>query len=813
MTGPAGAVTQEHQRTLDFADLISGRMLPPAGYIGTTPTALIGRDHDLTRLAAVLADPDARLITVTGPAGVGKSRLVMEFFRRHALTTGGAVEAFDFGQVPDAAACGQLLRRLREHCAKGSRAVRAILERVGAGRHTLLLDHYEDVADDLVPLLAEFRRCCPQVRIVSIGTSRLGLYGERVVRLRPLPTGTAKEAEPSAVARIPAVELFVQCARAVRPEFALNAENARAVLELCRLAGGLPFAIELAASEVGLAEPELILEWSEHGFCDLRRIGHHPYSRHAGIEDMVSWVFAHLDDDERTLLKRLAIFEGSFTMRAVAGVMGRGGGSVHRIMERLVDKSVLIPHQPHDGELSLTIPSVLRIAGARSLAELPGDAALWQAHAEYFRAVAAGRMQRKPALEDTARRGGQGPDVRADLLAAAAYWRQAGDAPAIATIANALRERCAGAEQARQCLRLAEEALRAGIDDARLHARTLATVGAMAVRLRSEAAPRLLGRARKAYEAMRDKDGEVWCLRLLAYEAYAAGDLDRARLRLEEGLAILAAADREARAGGREADAGERTATAYLFKRRLAVVLREAGDLTQAGELARAALVAELGRGDAGRAAITRYVLATIGWLEDDSAEARALFADAAEQVGGLPVVPEQPECLEMLAITLWKWDRVTDWRRLTAVLGMANRLRRRLGLARPRQLNDMITPILAAASQELTAEQYSWALRTGADLTWTAALRLVPRGTTPAAAASPDPGPYAGQGVPTDVADLLTKRELEVALLVAEGLTNRVIARRLGIAEWTVVNHLRRVMRKLGCESRVHVTRRLARR
>jgi DNA-binding CsgD family transcriptional regulator len=113
-----------------------------------------------------------------------------------------------------------------------------------------------------------------------------------------------------------------------------------------------------------------------------------------------------------------------------------------------------------------------------------------------------------------------------------------------------------------------------------------------------------------------------------------------------------------------------------------------------------------------------------------------------------------------------------------------------------------MITPILATASQELTAGEYAWAWRSGAELSWEAALRLVP-GDEQTAGTGPD--------VPSEVADILTKRELEVALLVAEGLTNRVIARKLGIAEWTVVNHLRKVMRKLGCQSRVQVTRRLA--
>jgi predicted ATPase/DNA-binding CsgD family transcriptional regulator len=776
MTGAGGAATQEHEEALDFADIISGRMIGPAGYIGTTPTELIGRAQDLGRLAAVLAAPDARLVTVTGPAGVGKSRLVMDFFRGHWPGPGDAVKVFDFRQVTDVALCRRLLRQVMAQCAEGSRAVRAAFERLGADRDTVLLDHYEDVADELVPLLAEFRRCCPHVRIVSIGTARLGLYGERVLRLQPLPAADLAVAEPPDVARVPAVELFVQCARSVRPEFTLTAENADAVLALCRLAGGLPLAIELAASQVKLAEPELILERFEAGFSDLRRVGHHPYSRHSSISDMVAWVFAHLHADERELLDQLAIFAGPFTMRAAAGVVDRPGGGIYQTMERLIDKSVLIPDQRDEGELSLSVPSVVRLAAATTLARLPSHPVLRQAHGEYFRRVAGGRTT-------------PGPDARADLLAAFGYWREAGDGEAMAAIVTALREQCAGAAQARQCLRLTEEVLREKVGDRRLYARTLEAAGEMAMRLGSAAARGHLARARETYDAVHDQDGVVRCLRLLGDEAYAAGDLDRARCRFEEGLVALAAAG------------GDRTTTARLLQRRLAVALRDSGALARAGEPARSALAAELGREDAGGAVLARYVLATIAWLEHDSAEARALFADAAEQLGGLPDAAERPECLEMLAIALAKWHRITDWRRLTEVLGLADRLRHRLGPARPKPLDEMITPILAAASQELTAEEYDRAWRAGAELPWSAALRLVPGG-------EPAPGP----DVPTDIADVLTKRELEVALLVAEGLTNRVIARRLGIAEWTVVNHLRKVMRKLGCQSRVNVARRLAR-
>lgn len=820
MTGAAGVAIKERAETSDFADFMSGRMMSPAGYIGTTPTALIGRAHDLGRLADVLAAPDAGLVTVTGPAGVGKSRLVMEFFRRHRSGADGAVDVFDFGQLADASECRLMLRQLKEQCQEGSRAARAVLERLGAGRHTVLLDHYEDVADELAPLLAELRRYCPQVRIVSVGTTRLGLYGERVVRLQPLPTGTMTEPELPDAARIPAVELFVQCARSVRPEFALTAENARPVWRLCRLLGGLPFAIELAASQVKLAEPELILERAERALGDLHRIGHHPYSRHSSINDIVSWVFDHLHADERMLLNRLAIFESPFTMRAAAEVVTGFDSGGYRTMERLIDKSALIPDQRHDGELTLSIPSVVRLTATKSLARLPVYPALRQAHAEYFRVVAGGG------------RADPGPDIRADLLAAFGYWREAGDrpamaGPAMAAIANALGERCAGAaqaDQARQCLRLAREVLRAGVEDPLLRARTLETAGAMAMRLGSTAARGHLGRARDAYRAVPDEAGVVRCLGLLGDEAYAAGDLDLARRRFEESLAALAAlaaADADttdADTGAEYAGAGDtdaedmgaddrapvaRRRLTRRLTRRLAVVLREAGDLTRAGELARAALAAELDGDAAGGAVLARYVLATIGWLEHDSAAARALFADAAEQVGGLPDAAERPECLEMLAIILWKWRLITDWRRLTAALGLAHLLRRRLGSRRPEPLNEMIRAILAAASQELTAEEYARAWRSAeAEPSWAAALRLVPDGEPPAAA---------GPDVPADVADLLTKRELEVALLVAGGLTNRVIAHQLGIAEWTVVNHLRKVMRKLGCQSRVHVTRRLA--
>ncbi|RFS86593.1 LuxR family transcriptional regulator [Actinomadura spongiicola] len=755
MTGAAAAAAR------DVADLLFDRTIRPtaigrAGYDAAAPAPLVGRDGDLERLGSALAAPDAGLVMVTGPAGVGKSRLVTEFFRRH--WTGGTVEVFDLGQVADVAEFGRTLRRLRERCHESPGG----LEHLGEDGHTVVFDHVEDVADDLAPLLATFRRRCPRLRMVIVGTTRLGLYGERVVRLRPLPTAAGANADS------PAVELFVHCARAVRPDFALTTENEGSVSTLCRLAGGLPFTIELAASGVALADPDLILERFDHGSGDLRRTGRHPYSRHSSVGDLTSWVLTRLRADERTLLDHLAIFEGPFTTRAASEVVGGFDAATYRTMERLLDKSVLVPEARRHGEVILSIPTNVRLAAARSLARLPIHPVLRRAHAEYFRTVT----------------GTGGLDLSADLLAAYGYWREAGAGEAMASIANALPGRSTGAAHARRCLELIEEALDAGIDDPHLRARSLETAGETAMRLDAPKARDRLARARDAYRVVDDAHGAVRCLTLLGHAAYTAGDLEEARRHYEQALATDTAPPHP----------DDRTS----LTRRLAVVLRDAGSLERAEEVARATLAAELEREDFGAAVLTRYVLASVRWLGHDSAETRALFADAAGQLGRLPETAEQPECLEMLAIILGRWGRITDWRRLTAVLGTADRLRQATGTARPEPLSAMLMPILAGAGEALTSDEYVRAWQAGDEPSWEEALRLIPD-DEPAADTRPD------------VADLLTKRELEVALLVAEGLTNRVIARRLGIAEWTVVNHLRKVMRKLGCQSRVQVARRLS--
>jgi DNA-binding CsgD family transcriptional regulator len=729
----------------DPADRVARRTMTPAHYLGAMPTALIGRAPDLARLASVLDAPDAALVTVTGPAGVGKTRLVMEFFSRRRPAPGRPVGVCDFGRSPDASACERILRRLTQH-------------------RVVLLDHFEDVADELVPLLAEFRRCCPQVQIVCIGTTALGLYGERVVRLRPLPTASPPATGLAAIARIPAVQLFIEYARSVQPEFALTTENTRPVLALCELLGGLPFAIELSAAQVRLASPEAILEGLEHGRHDLRRPSQHqhPYSRYAGIADMVAWTFAQLSAEERTLLTRLAVFQGPFTMRAAAEVLGEG---IDRSVERLIDKSVLIPEQRPDGEPVLSVPALIRSAAAD-----PSDhRALRRSHAAYFRTIA----------DDAS------PDTRADLLAAFHYWHQHGDAQAMAAIVHGLRGLCTGAEQTRQCLRLAREVLRMGTGDPQSRARTLETAGELSLRLGAEATGHLT-EARDAYRAAHDGAGDIRCLRLLADAAYACGDLDVARRRYEEGLATLTASDPDR----------DRVRRRFIWG--LTVTLRESGALSRAAELARTALATELSCEDIDGAVHARYLLATIRWLEQDSAESRALFADAAAQLDGRP---ERPECLELMLIALDRWSLITDRCQAAAVLALAARLRRHLGSDRPAPLARLITPILATAGELLPTEEYAAAV--GADLSWAAALRLVPHGE-PIADREPE------ADAPLAVVDILTKRELEVALLVAEGLTNRAIAHKLGIAEWTVVNHLRKVMRKLGCQSRVHVALRL---
>ena len=247
---------------------LGGRAVPsaPAGARGPRPlpvsvTSLLGREQAIDEVAGLVARPGVRLVTLTGPGGVGKTRLAVAAAQRLAGRFGAGTVFVPLEAVSDP---GRVLaaigRAAGADLAGAGVPVEALAETFGDGAWLLILDNLEQVVQ-AAPGLGELLARCPRLAILATSRTVLGLRGEREYPVPPLPLPADAAAVPPAdLEASPAVALFVDRARAVRPGFAVTEGNAAAVAEICRRLEGLPLAIELAAARSRLLDPATLLD-------------------------------------------------------------------------------------------------------------------------------------------------------------------------------------------------------------------------------------------------------------------------------------------------------------------------------------------------------------------------------------------------------------------------------------------------------------------------------------------------------------------------------------------------------------------------
>ena len=352
--------------------------------VGTT--SLVGREQAIGEVAGLVERPGVRLVTLTGPGGVGKTRLAVAVGERLRDRFGVGTAFVPLAAVTDP---GLVLagvgRAVGADLAGTGSPLEALAEQIGDGARLLILDNLEQVvgaARDLGELLAR----CPGLTILATSRTVLGLRAEQEYPVLPLPAGPAT-APVAELAASPAVALFIDRARAVHPGFTLTPGNAAAVAEICRRLEGLPLAIELAAARTRLLDPGTLLRRLAASFDALGTGAVDLPERQRTLRATVEWSVGLLDDAERSLLEIMAVFVDGWTIEAAAHVAGLDEDRALELSEALAQHSLIYLDGGEASPRSRMLETI-RAFVAERLAARADAGEIGRRHAGYYRALA-----------------------------------------------------------------------------------------------------------------------------------------------------------------------------------------------------------------------------------------------------------------------------------------------------------------------------------------------------------------------------------------------------------------------------------------
>ncbi|MGP4020211.1 LuxR C-terminal-related transcriptional regulator [Saccharopolyspora sp. 5N708] len=361
------------------------RVREPAGNLPADVTSFVGRRREITLTKRLLAE--SRVVTLTGPGGVGKTRLAIRVASNMRRS------------FRDKARCVEL-----EDVRDGSLVVDAVIEQLGIGGPSagddidtvieqlknremlLLLDNCERVVEDVALLVDAVVRWCPGVRVLTTSRQSLGVAGEATMVVPPLQVPDIEHLPPpEAYEQFSSVRLFIERAKAAVPEFEVTAENATALMRLCHHLDGNPLAIELAALRLrSLSLRQLEERLAEH--YDLLTEGRRGApARQQTLRALIDWSYELASDQDRLTWARMSVFSGSFDLTGAEQVVADGLsetdvlGAIHS----LVDKSVLM-REEEGGEVRFRLPHTLREYGQHKLIGFGELDAVRQRHLAFY---------------------------------------------------------------------------------------------------------------------------------------------------------------------------------------------------------------------------------------------------------------------------------------------------------------------------------------------------------------------------------------------------------------------------------------------
>jgi predicted ATPase len=363
----------------------TGRTL---GNIPLELTSFVGRHSELSEVKKALSV--ARLVTLTGIGGVGKTRLALRIASEVRADFPDGVWLVELGELRDESMLVDVVTAtfgVRDQSARPPLEV--LIEFMCSRRLLLVLDNCEQVVDAAAKLAESLLRSCPKIRILATSREALGIVGETVEPLSPLPCPETYS-EPTALgAGNDAVALFAERAAAAVPGFALTNENTATIAQICSRLDGLPLAIELAAARLRAMSLEQILDRLSDRFTLLTRGSRRAPTRQQTLAWSIGWSYDLCTPDEQQLWGRLSVFSGSFELQAAEDICGYNLTTEDflDLVSSLVDKSILLRTE-HHGVVRLRLLDTLRAYGRERLEQTGEVAQLRQRHCDWYRELA-----------------------------------------------------------------------------------------------------------------------------------------------------------------------------------------------------------------------------------------------------------------------------------------------------------------------------------------------------------------------------------------------------------------------------------------
>ncbi|WP_430330842.1 ATP-binding protein [Rhodococcus sp. ACT016] len=754
--------------------------------VGNLPfelTSFVGRRSEASEARRLVAE--SRLVTLAGLGGVGKTRLALRVAEESYRVFTDGIWLVELGELQDPALLEQTVLGALGIQDRSTRSPRLILiDYLSDSRALLVLDNCEHLVAAVADLTVELLRNCPGLSVLATSREPLGVPGETVIRVPPLALpgqpGSALSSAESADGD--AVALFEQRAQAVLPDFRVTEENRDAVAQICRRLEGLPLPIELAAARLRAMSVDDVLRRLNDRFQLLTRGSRNAPSRQQTLRYSVDWSYDLCTPQEQWLWTCLTVFAGSFEMDAVEGVLAveSAHGDLLDLVTSLVDKSILIRDEV-DSTVRYRMLDTLRDYGRDQLDDPVERADLQRRHRDWYEDLvlrARSDWIGPRQVEWTGRLDREQPNLR-DAFEFSVTDPGSGDAAL--RIASALHDYFLLRGRLSEGRYWLERAL-AGEGTSQAARVEAIVAGSMLASLQRDipAATALAEEARRLAHGLSDADASALADYALGLVAVAEGDIPRGAVDLESAIA-------------RFRDVGDvvQLVPALYW---LGCAWYTEGDLEHASADYREQLALSEPRGEIMWRALALSDYGSSLWRRGIHARGIALLEDALRLLRMLDNMFGCAWCFEELA-----WTAADRDPELAAVLlGAADALF--TGTGSPLETFASLVVYHDACTQTarkaLGDKGFDKAFEHGRALNLDEAIA---RALGEQSWEEP-PAPVA------EDAETLTRREVEIAELVATGMTNKAIAEQLVISQRTVEGHVEHIREKLGFSSRTQI-------